>query len=199
METVSALLAICAGNSPVPGELPAQRPVTRGFDVFFDLRPDKRLNKQSWGWWFQTPSHSLWRHRNILIFFRWTSWRLKSLATLKFVQTENKGNIQVPHYWPSVRGVHRSSVDSSHKGASNAESVPLISFSNRFLQLRWLTKYSDISRLDWMTRIHIYIYIYHKISIIRRTKSQNLNVSRLGLQLSLHNILKPSVKWRMKM
>ena len=38
METFSALLAICAGNSPVTGEFPAQRPVTRSFDVFFDLR-----------------------------------------------------------------------------------------------------------------------------------------------------------------
>ena len=37
METFSALLAICAGNSPVPGEFHAQRPVTRSFDVFFDL------------------------------------------------------------------------------------------------------------------------------------------------------------------
>ena len=40
----------------------------RGFDVFFDLRPDKRLSKQSRGWWFETPSHSLWRHRNVLCF-----------------------------------------------------------------------------------------------------------------------------------
>ena len=38
MGTFSALLAICAGNSPVPGEFPAQRPVTRSFEVFFDLR-----------------------------------------------------------------------------------------------------------------------------------------------------------------
>ena len=65
METVSALLAIWAGNSPVPGEFSAQRPVTRGFDVFFDLRPDKQLTKQSWGWWFESPSHSLWRHRYV--------------------------------------------------------------------------------------------------------------------------------------
>ena len=64
METFSALLAICAGNSPVPGEFPAQRPVTRRFDVFFDLRLNKRLSKQSWGWWFETPSRPLWRHRN---------------------------------------------------------------------------------------------------------------------------------------
>ena len=64
METFSALLAICGGNSPVTGEFPAQRPVSRGFDVFFDLRPNKRLSKQSWGWWFETPSRPLWRHRN---------------------------------------------------------------------------------------------------------------------------------------
>ena len=54
METFSALLAICAGNSPVPGEFPAQRPVTRSFDVFFDLRLNKRSSKQEWGWWFET-------------------------------------------------------------------------------------------------------------------------------------------------
>ena len=55
----SALLPICAGNSPVPGEFPTQRPVTRSFDVFFDLRPNKQLSKQWWGWWFGTPSWSL--------------------------------------------------------------------------------------------------------------------------------------------
>ena len=38
METYSALLAICGGNSPVPGEFPTQRPVTRSCDVLFDLR-----------------------------------------------------------------------------------------------------------------------------------------------------------------
>ena len=64
METFSALLAICAGNSPVPGEFPAQRPVTRSFGVFFDLHPNK--SKQWWGWWFQTPSCPLWHHRNEL-------------------------------------------------------------------------------------------------------------------------------------
>ena len=47
METFSALLAICAENSPVIGEFPAQRPVTRSFDVSFDQRLNKRLNKQN--------------------------------------------------------------------------------------------------------------------------------------------------------
>ena len=64
METFSLLLAICAGNSPVPCEFPAQRPVTRSFDVFFDLRLNKRLRNQSWGWWFETLSRPLWRHCN---------------------------------------------------------------------------------------------------------------------------------------
>ena len=45
METFTALLAIFAGNSPVTGEFPTQRPVTRSFDVFFDLRLNKQLSK----------------------------------------------------------------------------------------------------------------------------------------------------------
>ena len=44
METFSALLVICAGNSLVAGEFPAQRPMTRSFDVFFDLRLNERLS-----------------------------------------------------------------------------------------------------------------------------------------------------------
>ena len=66
METFSALLVICAGNSLASGEFPAQRPVTRSFDVFFDLCLNKRLRKQSWGWLFQTLLRPLWRHCNVL-------------------------------------------------------------------------------------------------------------------------------------
>ena len=64
MKTFSALVAFCAGNSPVTYEFPTQRPVTRSFDVFSHLCLNKRLSKQSWGWWFETPSRSLWRHCN---------------------------------------------------------------------------------------------------------------------------------------
>ena len=52
------------GEFTGPGEFPTQRPVTRSFDVFFDLRLNKRLGKHSWGWWFETLSWSLWRHHN---------------------------------------------------------------------------------------------------------------------------------------
>ena len=65
METFSALLAICAGNSPLTGDFPSQRPVTRSFGVFFYLRLNKWLSKQCWGWWFETPSRPLWRNCNV--------------------------------------------------------------------------------------------------------------------------------------
>ena len=52
METFPALLALFAGNSPVTIEFPSQRLMTRSFDVLFDVRPNRQLSKQSWGWWF---------------------------------------------------------------------------------------------------------------------------------------------------
>ena len=79
-----------SGNSPVTAEFPAQRTVTRSFDVFFDLRLNKRLSKQSWGWWFETPSPSLWRHCNVYRQLLWpeapapclTRWRHDTLSVL---------------------------------------------------------------------------------------------------------------------
>ena len=56
---------LCAGNSLVTGEFPPQRPVIRSFDVSFDLHLNKRLSKQSSGWWFEMLSRSLWRHCNV--------------------------------------------------------------------------------------------------------------------------------------
>ena len=60
---ISALLALCAWNSPVIGEFHAQWTVTRSFDVFFDLCLNKRLIKQ-WRLWFESTSYPLWRHCN---------------------------------------------------------------------------------------------------------------------------------------
>ena len=60
----SAFLALCEGNPPVIGGFPSQGPVTRSFDIFFDLCLNKRLSKQQRRWWFETPSRSLWRHCN---------------------------------------------------------------------------------------------------------------------------------------
>ena len=57
MKNFSALLAICVGNSPVTGEFTAQRPVTRSFDVFFDLRLNKR-----WACWVNNGEADDFRH-----------------------------------------------------------------------------------------------------------------------------------------
>ena len=65
METFSALLALYAGNSPVTGEFPAQRPVTRSFDVFFDLRLNKRSSNHEAGGLRRHRAHYLWRHCNV--------------------------------------------------------------------------------------------------------------------------------------
>ena len=67
MEIFSALLAFCAGNSPVTGEFPAQRLVTRSFDIVFDLRLNKRLSKQPQGWWFETRLYPLCPHCNVFL------------------------------------------------------------------------------------------------------------------------------------
>ena len=52
------------GNSPVTGDFPSQTPVTWSVDVFFEPRLNKQLSKQSWRWYFETPSRSLWHYCN---------------------------------------------------------------------------------------------------------------------------------------
>ena len=49
METFSALLALCAGNSPITGEFSPQRLVARSFEVFLDLRLNKQVNNRDAG------------------------------------------------------------------------------------------------------------------------------------------------------
>ena len=91
MGTISALLALCEGNSPVTGEFPSQRPVTRSFDVFFDLRLNKRLCKQSRPQWFRAASSSLWRHFNVLGF--------DVVWNKRFVRLRNAPQGLAPYYY----------------------------------------------------------------------------------------------------
>ena len=82
METFSALMALCAGNSLVTG----QRPMTRSLQVFFDLGLNKQLSKQLRRRWFETPSHPLWRHCNVLLVYLNTVWQMKTrLPNIKVV------------------------------------------------------------------------------------------------------------------
>ena len=67
-----------------PVNFPTQRPVTRSCVVFFDLHLNKRLSKQRWGWWFETVSRPLWRHRYELSCFI-TSEYNKSQISATFI------------------------------------------------------------------------------------------------------------------
>ena len=79
----------------VTGHLCTQRPVTRSFDVYFDLRPNERLNKQSWGWWFETPSHPYWRHRNEL---GWL-WRTRTTSLMLMTWRRKEPGHQQSWHW----------------------------------------------------------------------------------------------------
>ena len=96
------------GEFTGPGEFPTQRPVTRSFDVFFDLRLNKRLSKQSWCRWFETPSWSLWRHWNGSSI---TGHNHEDVMTCK----------RFRHYWSFLREIGRSWVDSFLKGSCGPE------------------------------------------------------------------------------
>ena len=107
------------GEFTGPVEFPAQKSVTRSFDVFFDLRLNKRLSKQPWGWWFETPSWSLWRQCHVLklisnhnILFRypivlksWTEWNLAFLCnvyTLKCLALKVILLLSIQNQWYNI-------------------------------------------------------------------------------------------------
>ena len=124
----------------VPGVFHAQRPVTRSFDVFFDLRLNKRLSKQSWGWWFETLSCPLWRHRNVLS--KWGPGNMWCHASTK----------------PSVNGGFPS------QRTSNEELVFFLCYwsEQAVEQTVWLSVIWDAMTLIWRdcneiaTNIHLY-------------------------------------------
>ena len=85
-----------------PRWIPRKRPVTRSFDVFFDLRPNKRLSKQSWGWWFETPSRSLWRHRNELDMWKSLRRTVQWLGLKFSVERVCDKHAAAGQYWKSI-------------------------------------------------------------------------------------------------
>ena len=107
----SALLALCAGKSTVTGEFPAQRPVTRSFDVLFDLRLNNQLSKQSWGWWFEAPSCLFWRHCDDYSITATGNEHKCVLIHLARSNTHQRKH-QSPVSLAFVRGIHRWPMDS---------------------------------------------------------------------------------------
>ena len=128
---ISASLALCAGNSPVTGEIPSQRLMTQSLDVSFDLRLNKPLVKQSWGWWFETPLLSLWRHCNDIAYsYYWWFHYSDVIISANASQTTgvsiayqtvclgvDKRTNQSSATLAFVRGVQRWPVNSPHKGS----------------------------------------------------------------------------------
>ena len=82
-EIFSALLALCAGNSPVTGEFHRQKPVTRSLVFFFDLRLTKRLSKQSAG-----DFRSNRAHYDVILMMhaRLTLWEIKCVG--KYIRND---------------------------------------------------------------------------------------------------------------
>ena len=174
METFSALLTICAGNSigPSEGEFPAQRPVTRSFDIFFNLRLNKRLSKQSWGWWFETLSCPLWRQCYACCFFeQMMSFKIIDVIFLFFIRKW----YNLPYH---VEGIHWSSVDFIHKrpqmgNFDNFVVVSLDKLLNKLL-LPWCS--SDVTKMINIASsvISICVKCIHFINIIVQFATTNL-------------------------
>ena len=133
MDTFSALLALCERNPLATGEFPPQRPVTRSFAIFFDPRLNKRLSKELRRWWFKTPLGSLWRHCNggvnlvsarvaaaLLCFSECQGFRIALCWRYPKYPTRSHGDVIKWNYFscycPFVREIHRSPVNSPHKG-----------------------------------------------------------------------------------
>ena len=167
METFSALLALCVGNSLVTGEFPSQRPVTQSFDVFFDLCLNQQLSKQ-WRWqWFQTSPHSLWRYCNVVMphdiiylhcFPPWASYQMRKIAGCAcagnagndFPATDFKGNHQLVIPACITARVSRTCRDAcrdrlTRGGGENVPGIPGACATRKFTYLArgpWLVAWS---------------------------------------------------------
>ena len=83
MKTFSALLPICAGNSPVTDDFPTKSQLRGSLMFSLILCLNRRLSKQPWGWWFETPSWSFWCHCNE---FSYNSFKLAFVNQIALIK-----------------------------------------------------------------------------------------------------------------
>ena len=149
---------------------------------------------------------------------QWVNYRLNGFLSSQYWETIRNTNIYfcflkrnstgwyLTLFTPMIH-MHGSSLLIQHQSIIHALSVQELS--------EWVIKFNSLSRDSGQrgpyspykpcnhslyNGIIIFTRIdYRKFSNIRRTQSQNINVSCLVLQLSLPNPLKPGVKFRMKM
>ena len=176
METFSALLALCAGNSLVTGEYPSQRPVMRSFDVFFDLRPNKQLSKQLRGWWFETPSCSSWRQCNAAL--QWLRQNLMGAISLSRYQSQNCDcslhiQILLPHFPEEIPLMYKLQSYNIHRNRNTSQFILRLYMFNHgntdFILTQnkgWkiITKHHKSSKAKAMTQIYFF-FQYRSIFI----------------------------------
>ena len=105
----------------------------------------------------------------------------------------------VQHLWPVCMNNTHCSTTICLKQTKIITEIKINAFRWRFIIFLYVKYYNSSSNEMFYGRQWcINGTIYRKTSSIGRTKSQNLNVSNLVLQLSLLNPLKPGVKSRMK-
>ena len=225
MERFSALLAICAENSPVPGEFAAQRPVTRTFDLCLN----KRLSKQLWGWWFETLSSPLWRHSNV------DSGEVKMdlmLVTSQWRHNEHDGGVPNHHLHHCLLNIlfRRRSKKTSNlrviglcmknspvtgefpaQGASNAESVSIwwrqfeewdissVFYHHSSESINHLIPGIYTLKLCvWLTEIHMWHWnVIKKIPVTYRSSTQNhgCNVGQQTCKTFIVKVCKLTIWW----
>ena len=165
METFSALLAIWAGNSPVPSEFPAQRPVMQSFDVFFDLCLNRRLCKQSWGWWLEMPSHSLLCQCNEIcscyalhVFIVWyKKWSPCTSVFDQFISCHwcAENFITNMHFWIMILKAHDKSIISEFHDKSYIFTNCIISQKNyTFYEIRHFLTFVTLFRMKTIALDH---------------------------------------------
>ena len=139
-----------------------KKTVTRNFDVFFDLRPKKLLSKQSWGWWFETPSRPLWRHRNVPFLMRQSCKFWSNCSLPKYQNIQQRANCM--HITSHVRSHHKAMILISwHKSIAiwyNAPHITLCKsvhyeYESIVLMNFWSDKTSTVQQTpypwDWFT------------------------------------------------
>ena len=116
--------------------IPRTKPVTRSFDVFFDLRLNKRLNKQSWGWWFETLSLPLWRHCN--------GWS-------RFLITSRLPHDVIPYYIRDPKNLTALQII-THWGRDKIAAIFQMTFSNAF---SWMKTNEFRLRFHWSLFVRV--------------------------------------------
>ena len=153
METLSAVLTLCAGNSPVTSEFPSQRQVTRSFGVLFHLCLNKRLSKQSRCCWFETPSCSLWRQCNGYVYcYGGVLWRITS-STPCFPLDSLHVRLCLPTAVPTWKSNY------IHYKVSVEITYPLPNFKSAAVKVwEWISDLNDNFLSMWLL-IHVAIMI----------------------------------------